>query len=108
MTAAQGIYPLCPEKGGRDTGERNGGRHRDRISDGKKGADIDAVGEAEDAVVEEELTDEQKRLVQEKMGGRRPAFTREVAGVVGMLCTEDGGWCTGSVVCANGGMRMGI
>lgn len=54
MTAAQGIYPLCPEKGGRDTGERNGGRHRDRISDGKKGADIDAVGEAEDAVVEEE------------------------------------------------------
>lgn len=61
-----------------------------------------------DAVVEEELTDEQKKLVAEKMGGRRPAFTREVAGVVGMLCTEDGGWCTGSVVCANGGMRMGI
>ncbi|KGO78119.1 Short-chain dehydrogenase/reductase SDR [Penicillium italicum] len=31
------------------------------------------------------LTDEQKRLIQEKMGGRRPAFTSEVAGVVGML-----------------------
>ncbi|KAL4809654.1 hypothetical protein BDV18DRAFT_167533 [Aspergillus unguis] len=53
------------------------------------------------------LTEEQKKLVVEKMGGRRPAFTEEVAGVVGMLCTGDGGWCTGSVVCANGGMRMG-
>ncbi|CAG8948122.1 unnamed protein product [Penicillium salamii] len=52
------------------------------------------------------LTDEQKRLIQEKMGGRRPAFTSEVAGVVGMLCTPDGLWCTGSVVCANGGMKM--
>lgn len=55
----------------------------------------------------EGLSDEQMRLVKEKMGGRRPAFTSEVAGIVGMLCTPDGGWCTGSVVCANGGMRMG-
>ncbi|ODM21829.1 hypothetical protein SI65_02673 [Aspergillus cristatus] len=54
------------------------------------------------------LTEEQKTAIQEKMGGRRPAFTSEIAGVVGMLCTGDGGWCTGSVVCANGGMRMGI
>lgn len=54
------------------------------------------------------LTGEQKTAIQEKMGGRRPAFTSEIAGVVGMLCTGDGGWCTGSVVCANGGMRMGI
>ncbi|KAI3198441.1 hypothetical protein CBS147311_6467 [Penicillium roqueforti] len=53
------------------------------------------------------LTDEQKQLIQEKMGGRRPAFTDEVAGVVGMLCTPDALWCTGSVVCANGGMKMG-
>ncbi|KAF7585116.1 hypothetical protein BBP40_012496 [Aspergillus hancockii] len=54
-----------------------------------------------------ELTEEQRFLIREKMGGRRPAFTSEVAGVVGMLCTGDGLWCTGSVVCANGGMRMG-
>ncbi|KAL4893907.1 hypothetical protein BDV59DRAFT_176420 [Aspergillus ambiguus] len=53
------------------------------------------------------LTPEQIRLINEKMGGRRPAFTSEIAGVVGMLCTTDGLWCTGSVVCANGGMRMG-
>lgn len=52
------------------------------------------------------LTDEQKRLIEEKMGGRRPAFTSEVAGVVGMLTTPDGQWCTGSLVCANGGMKM--
>ena len=54
----------------------------------------------------DQLTDEQKRLIMEKMGGRRPAFTAEIAGVVGMLCTPDGAWCTGSVVCANGGLRM--
>ncbi|KAL5361690.1 hypothetical protein BJX96DRAFT_176470 [Aspergillus floccosus] len=53
------------------------------------------------------LSQEQIRLINEKMGGRRPAFTSEIAGVVGMLCTTDGLWCTGSVVCANGGMRMG-
>lgn len=55
---------------------------------------------------EEGLSEEQERLIREKMGGRRPAFTREIAGVVGMLCTEDGGWCTGSVVCANGGLKF--
>jgi NAD(P)-dependent dehydrogenase (short-subunit alcohol dehydrogenase family) len=52
------------------------------------------------------LSGEQVQLVREKMGGRRPAFTSEIAGVVGMLCSGDGGWCTGSVVCANGGMVM--
>lgn len=53
------------------------------------------------------LSREQVGIVQDKMGGRRPAFTSEVAGVVGMLCGGDGAWCTGSVVCANGGMVMG-
>ena len=43
----------------------------------------------------------------EKAGGR-PAYDHEIAGVVGMLCSEDGGWCTGSVVCANGGLRFSI
>lgn len=38
--------------------------------------------------------------------GGRPAYTAEVAGIVGMLCTEDAAWCTGQVVCANGGMLM--
>ncbi|PQE26255.1 hypothetical protein CJF30_00000988 [Rutstroemia sp. NJR-2017a BBW] len=30
----------------------------------------------------------------------------EIAGIVGMLCTPDSVWCTGQVVCANGGMVM--
>jgi len=38
--------------------------------------------------------------------GGRPAHTSEVAGIVGMLCTPDASWCTGQVVCANGGMLM--
>lgn len=46
------------------------------------------------------------QLSREKMGGRRPAYASEVAGVVGMLCTAEAAWCTGSVVCANGGFRF--
>jgi 3-oxoacyl-[acyl-carrier protein] reductase len=41
-----------------------------------------------------------------KESGGRPAHTSEVAGIVGMLCTPDAQWCTGQVVCANGGMLM--
>ncbi|KAK3358895.1 hypothetical protein B0T25DRAFT_628456 [Lasiosphaeria hispida] len=41
-----------------------------------------------------------------KESGGRPAHTREVAGIVGMLCSADAAWCTGQVVCANGGMVM--
>jgi NAD(P)-dependent dehydrogenase (short-subunit alcohol dehydrogenase family) len=41
----------------------------------------------------------------QKSGGR-PAYTAEVAGIVGMLCGPEAGWCTGQVVCANGGMVM--
>ncbi|PGH12336.1 hypothetical protein AJ80_06746 [Polytolypa hystricis UAMH7299] len=55
----------------------------------------------------ERLSEKEQRIVREKMGGRRPAYTDEVAGVVGMLCLKDAAWCTGSVVCANGGLRMG-
>lgn len=38
--------------------------------------------------------------------GGRPAYPHEIAGIVAMLCSEDSGWCTGSVVSANGGMRF--
>jgi 3-oxoacyl-[acyl-carrier protein] reductase len=38
--------------------------------------------------------------------GGRPAYPHEVAGIVGMLCSEDSAWCTGQVISANGGMRM--
>lgn len=46
------------------------------------------------------------KLSRDKMGGRRPAYWHEVAGVVGMLCGEESAWCTGSVVSANGGFKF--
>ncbi|KAJ4514870.1 hypothetical protein HRR83_003212 [Exophiala dermatitidis] len=51
---------------------------------------------------------EYDNIVINGMGGKRPAFTDEIAGVVGMLCSEESGWTTGSVICANGGMKMSI
>lgn len=50
--------------------------------------------------------DEVVRAAQE--AGGRPASTDEIAGVVAMLCSEDSAWCTGSVVCANGGLRFSL
>jgi 3-oxoacyl-[acyl-carrier protein] reductase len=41
-----------------------------------------------------------------EIAGGRPAYPSEIAGIVGMLCTADSAWCTGQVVCANGGLRM--
>jgi len=38
--------------------------------------------------------------------GGRPAYVGEIAGIVAMLVGEDAAWCTGQVVCANGGMLM--
>lgn len=47
-------------------------------------------------------------LIKKKMNSRRPGFTKEIAGTIDMLCTEESGWTTGSVVCANGGIKMSI
>ena len=48
-------------------------------------------------------------LVEEaEEAGGRPAYVDEIAGVVGMLCSAESGWCTGQVVSANGGMIMGM
>jgi NAD(P)-dependent dehydrogenase (short-subunit alcohol dehydrogenase family) len=41
-----------------------------------------------------------------EVAGGRPAYPSEIAGIVGMLCSVDSVWCTGQVVCANGGMKM--
>ncbi|KAK1633880.1 short-chain dehydrogenase [Colletotrichum phormii] len=40
--------------------------------------------------------------------GGRPAYVGEIAGIVGMLVSADSAWCTGQVVCANGGMFFGL
>ena len=50
--------------------------------------------------------DEQLFVDQAENAGGRPAYDHEIAGVVGMLCTPDAAWCTGSVVCANGGLKF--
>ncbi|KAI9855950.1 MAG: hypothetical protein M1824_005755 [Vezdaea acicularis] len=57
------------------------------------------------AVRAEDEANIEKRAVIE--GGRR-ATTKEIAGIVGMLVSEESAWCTGSVICANGGLRMSI
>ena len=39
--------------------------------------------------------------------GGRPGEPEEVAGMVTMLCSPESSWCTGQVICANGGMIFG-
>ncbi|KAI6248227.1 L-xylo-3-hexulose reductase [Erysiphe necator] len=41
-----------------------------------------------------------------KILGGRPAYAEEIAGIVGMLVSSESGWCTGQVICANGGLRL--
>jgi NAD(P)-dependent dehydrogenase (short-subunit alcohol dehydrogenase family) len=43
-----------------------------------------------------------------KADGGRGAYAFEIAGVVGMLCSAESGWSTGSVVNANGGMKFSV
>ncbi|KAI0483915.1 NAD(P)-binding protein [Xylariaceae sp. FL0804] len=49
--------------------------------------------------------DEATRKAGQLLGGR-PAMPAEIAGIVGMLCSAESAWCTGQVICANGGLRM--
>ena len=53
-----------------------------------------------------EGVDEERFASDAERAGGRPGYDWEIAGVVAMLCGEDSAWCTGSVVCANGGFRM--
>ncbi len=57
------------------------------------------------SAIREDIDDPDLVADAENAGGR-PAYVDEIAGVVGMLCTKDSQWCTGQVVCANGGMTM--
>ncbi|KAF3032613.1 hypothetical protein E8E12_003997 [Didymella heteroderae] len=50
-----------------------------------------------------------ERIYEASQGaGGRPAYSEEVAGIVGMLCLPEAGWTTGSVICANGGMKFSV
>ena len=50
--------------------------------------------------------DEDQYVNDAERAGGRPGYDFEIAGVVAMLCSEDSAWCTGSVVCANGGFKF--
>lgn len=50
--------------------------------------------------------DEQKFVDDAELAGGRPGYDHEIAGIVAMLCSEDSGWCTGSVICSNGGFKF--
>ena len=50
--------------------------------------------------------DEARFVEDAELAGGRPAYDHEIAGVVAMLCSSDSAWCTGSVVCANGGFKF--
>jgi 3-oxoacyl-[acyl-carrier protein] reductase len=50
--------------------------------------------------------DSQELVDDAENSGGRPAYVGEIAGIVAMLLGEDAAWCTGQVVCANGGMLM--
>jgi NAD(P)-dependent dehydrogenase (short-subunit alcohol dehydrogenase family) len=57
---------------------------------------------------EREGVDSEEVVKLAKGDGGRSAYDWEIAGVVGMLVGEESGWCTGSVVCANGGLRFSV
>lgn len=50
--------------------------------------------------------DSQELVDDAPKSGGRPAYVSEIAGIVAMLVGPDAAWCTGQVVCANGGMLM--
>ena len=50
--------------------------------------------------------DEEEIVNQKEFVGGRPAYPGEVAAIWAMLCSPDAAWCTGQVVCANGGLRI--
>jgi NAD(P)-dependent dehydrogenase (short-subunit alcohol dehydrogenase family) len=52
--------------------------------------------------------DEENIVEAAKVSGGRGAYASEIAGVVGMLCSAESGWSTGSVVNANGGMTFSV
>ncbi|KAL4907809.1 hypothetical protein BDW74DRAFT_166441 [Aspergillus multicolor] len=43
----------------------------------------------------------------EKFGGRA-AYAEEIAGLVATICNPEFGWCTGSIISANGGLSFSI
>ena len=51
--------------------------------------------------------DEEVQKIGERFGGRA-AYDYEIAGLVASICGREFGWCTGSVICANGGLSFSL
>ncbi|KAL4793092.1 hypothetical protein BDV19DRAFT_380381 [Aspergillus venezuelensis] len=47
------------------------------------------------------------RKLGEKFGGRA-AYAEEIAGLIATICNPEFGWCTGSIISANGGLSFSI
>lgn len=54
-----------------------------------------------------ETDDAAVRALGERLGGRA-AYEQEIAGMVATLCNPEAGWCTGSLVSANGGLTFSV
>ncbi|KAM3086984.1 hypothetical protein ACMFMG_001094 [Clarireedia jacksonii] len=54
-----------------------------------------------------ETDSEEVRELGNRLGGRA-AYASEIAGLVAMICDPDSGWCTGSLVSANGGLAFSM
>jgi 3-oxoacyl-[acyl-carrier protein] reductase len=50
--------------------------------------------------------DSEDAKAEARLLGGVPAEAEKIAGIIGMLCSAESAWCTGQVICANGGMRM--
>jgi NAD(P)-dependent dehydrogenase (short-subunit alcohol dehydrogenase family) len=57
---------------------------------------------ARDGVDDPEIVEEAKTA------GGRAGEADEIAGIVAMLASPESAWCTGQVICANGGMIFGM
>ncbi|KAL3429155.1 hypothetical protein BDV09DRAFT_203270 [Aspergillus tetrazonus] len=54
-----------------------------------------------------ETDSEEVKKLGEKFGGRA-AYAEEIAGLVATICNPEFGWCTGSIISANGGLSFSI
>lgn len=50
---------------------------------------------------------EEAKELGEKFGGRA-AYAEEIAGLIATICNSEFGWCTGSIITANGGLSFSI
>ncbi|KAL3474273.1 hypothetical protein BJX99DRAFT_271802 [Aspergillus californicus] len=54
-----------------------------------------------------ETDSEEVKKLGERFGGRA-AYAEEIAGLIATICNREFGWCTGSIISANGGLSFSI